>query len=755
MTRRAPPSLCMAAVLALAGAGRNASGKPPTQPWKPPDVRLPAHNAPHPRIACTPVELARLRSAWNAEGPEHDVVAAVVRRADSALRAPLEFPPRGGQHNQWYQCDKCQVALKTIDAHHHQCPICKNVYSGPPYDDVIFSRVHHRNLQRLLNCARAYAVTGRKKYAEFAKRVLLGYADRYRKYPFHGNSRRNIVWNKLSGGHLFEQTLSEASAMATQIAPAYDLVYQSPALSASDRRRIRDGLFLPLLRNIDRYKAGVSNWQTWHNAAMFTAGAVIGDAQWMRKAVLGESHPSITGRLVSRLANLEAKRLNRRGNSFIFQMQHSVTADGMWFEGSWGYHFYTLQALVIMAEAARRLDIDLWHYPGFVKMFTLPLQYAMPDGSLPRFGDDVHSTVRGRDALFEPAYAAFHDPVLLAALSRKPTWLSILYGRDTTKTGPEQVLKSVIFPSAGHAILRTDGPAALVSAVTFGPYGGYHGHFDKLSFVFFGYGRELGVDPGRARSQAYRLPIHRNWYKATISHNAVLVDHRSQKGVAGDFLWSAADPEFAVVGADCNRAFPGVTNRRALVQTPEYLLVIDDLDSKKEHTYTWAYHNRGSTVKSSAAAHPRKNIEPAFLGSQYLRDLRTGTTDGSVTAKFAMTGLTLHLLLAPAAVPTTVVTGTGVGASVTDRVPFLLANRRGRRAEFAAVLAPGPAGQQCSVTGVRCRRGAPGITVQITRRDGGRDIVRIGPDWRGLSFERDGRRTLTAQRHRADRPPSK
>jgi len=91
----------------------------------------------------------------------------------------------------------------------------------------------------------------------------------------------------------------------------------------------------------------------------------------------------------------------------------------------------------------------------------------------------------------------------------------------------------MVFEDAGHAILRTRGPAQLTAALTFGPYGGFHGHYDKLSFVFFGFGRELAVDPGRARSQAYRLPIHRNWYKATIAHNAVLVDGKSQKHCPG------------------------------------------------------------------------------------------------------------------------------------------------------------------------------------------------------------------------------
>ncbi|NOY83052.1 MAG: alginate lyase family protein [Kiritimatiellaeota bacterium] len=750
MTRRALHFLCAALVPALIGACRNAPGQPPANSWKPPVVRLP-DGAPHPRIACTPEELARLRNAWQGKGPPHNAVAPIIRRADSALEAPLEFPPRGGQHNQWYQCDNCQAALKTVDAHHHQCPLCKKVYSGPPYDDVVFSRLHHRNLQRLLDCAWAYAITAEEKYAGFARKVLLGYAARYRTYPFHGNSKRNVVWNRLSGGHLFEQTLSEASALAAKIAPAYDLVWAAPVFDTADRRRIRDGLFVPMLRNIDRYKAGIGNWQTWHNAAMFCGGAVIGHVEWMRKAVFGETNPSLTERLVSRLANIEAKRLNRRGNSFVFQMQHSVTADGMWFEGSWGYHFYALQALVTMTEAARRLGIDLWHYPGFEKMFTLPLQYAMPDGSLPRFGDDVHTTVRGRDALFEPAYAVFRDPVLLTSLPRKPTWFSLFYGRNPTETGPVSVLKTVVFRNAGHAVLRTAGTADLVSAMTFGPYGGYHGHYDKLSFVFFGYGRELGVDPGRARSQAYRLPIHRHWYKATLSHNAVLVDGRSQKGVAGDFLWSTAIPTFAAVGAGCDRAFQGVTVRRALIQTPEYLLVIDALASKKEHTFTWTYHNRGTAVNSRAALQPCKKLEPAFPGSEYLRDLRTGTANGSVTAEFAMKNLTVHLLMAAGRSSTRVVTGTGVGAAVTERVPLLQASRRGRGVEFATVLAPVLPGRQCPVLTVRSRRSGSNLAVHVLRRGGGRDIVRIGQNWCGLSFERDARRILATPK--APTPP--
>ena len=90
----------------------------------------------------------------------------------------LSFLPRGGQHNQWYQCEKCQLGLRTIDSTHHQCPKCGTIYTGEPYDDVLFSRVHSRNLSGMHAAAWAWAITQDRKYAQHAARVLLGYAQR-------------------------------------------------------------------------------------------------------------------------------------------------------------------------------------------------------------------------------------------------------------------------------------------------------------------------------------------------------------------------------------------------------------------------------------------------------------------------------------------------------------------------------------------------------------------------------------------------
>ncbi len=635
----------------------------------------PSWSQEHPVIACTPDEMSRLRAAYQGKDESHGPVADIVKSAEKALGQPIIFPPRGGQHNQWYQCDTCQIALKTVDATHHQCPKCKRVYEGEPYDDVVFSRVHNENLKRLYDTAWAYAVTEDMRFADFARQVLLGYADRYRQYPFHSGGRGQSNWDKTAGGHLFEQTLNEASSLATRIAPAYDLIYDAPVMTSSDHERIREGLLIPMLENIDKNKARQSNWQTWHNAAMLWGGAVLRDDVWVEKAICDPE------------------------NGFFRQMEISITSDGMWYENSWGYHFYTLQAMVEIAEGARRLGIDLWQNPRFKAMFTLPVRYSMPDESLPRFGDDVNTRLSSTRRYLEFAYHAFGDESMLPFLATKPTWDSVMFGRDTKKTSAATALDSEVFAGAGHAILRATGDKELVAVMTFGPYGGFHGHFDKLSFIFFGVGTELGVDPGHAASQAYRLPIHKNWYKATVSHNVVLVDGCSQAGVSGALKSFTVNEAYTAALATCDDAYPGTRNKRLLVLTPSYLLVFDTLDSETERRYDWLYHNRGQDAICDAATTPVE-LDDAFPGSKYIANSRKGMTDEMIRVQFKNKDLITHVTMA-AELGTEVLVGDGPGASIDDRVPLTMISRHGIRARFAAVLEPVHDPKLATVTGVR------------------------------------------------------
>jgi hypothetical protein len=707
----------LAAALAVVAAFSSAiRSRVDASEWKLPEIKLPSPLK-HPIIACTDDELQRLRSAWkNGSKNEKAVVDEMIRDADRALARPLEFPPRGGQHNQWYQCEKCQLALRTVDDTHHRCPKCATVYTGEPYDDVIFARDHSRILSGMESAAWAWAVTQDRKYAEFAARALLGYSQRYREYPYHTADRSAKPGR--TGGHLAEQTLNESSILGGQIAPAYDLICDSGVLSAADQEAIRSGLLIPMIENIDKNKAGKSNWQSYHNAAMLAGGVMLGDVGWVRKAIADPK------------------------NGFLFQMGESVTTDGMWYENSWGYHSYTLGAMVMLAEPARRLGIDLYGQPSLKKMFLIPVQYGMPDGSLPRFGDDTHSTVSGAAGHLEFAWNAYHDSAMLPYLSSRPTWNAIMLGREVGRPPAAPQLESTVFPAAGHAILRSKGGAGLVSAITFGPYGGFHGHFDKLSFVFFGRGTELGVDPGRARSQAYRLPIHSRWYKATLSHNTILVDRKSQSPAAGRLECFAANDQYAAVVVLCTEAYPKVQHRRALCQTPDYLIVLDDLTGTGEHTYDWVYHNRGKTVECEAAG-ATAEADKSLAGSEFLENIWTGTTSDDVHVRFTGGEVSTHVLLDGAA-GTGMLTADGPEGSVVDRAPMMMATRRGASARFAAVLEPVADGQSPLISRLECSDEQGSIRIVVTRGQSS-DLLEIGSDG-SLSLAVDQKTVLVGRR---------
>jgi oligo-alginate lyase len=658
--------------------------------WVKPEIKLPGKMA-HPRIAATVEELARLRAAWKDAGPARKALAPVVESADKAMQSPVVFPPRGGQHNQWYQCDACQRALARIDDTHHRCPGCNKVYSGPPYDDVIFARVHGANLAATRDAGWAYALTGDAKYAAFAAGILLGYAERYEAYPYHDNFCADGKTKPgKSGGHIFEQTLNEAMHMAREIGPAFDLIHEK--LTDAERDTIRKKLIAPMLKNIEKHRAGKSNWQTWHNAAFVWGGACLDDVEWIKRAI---EDPA---------------------NGFIYQMEVSVTGDGMWYENSWGYHFYTLMAMVAITDGARRLGIDLWDHPVYRKMFTLSAFCAMADGTLPRFGDDVNTSAKGPRSQMEAAHHAYKDDAILALLDPEPSFESIMLGRDLSKKAATAPLKSRVFGEAGHAILRSTGPAGLTAAFAFGQFGGFHGHFDKLTFVLYGFGRELGVDPGRAKSQAYRLPIHTDWYRATVAHNAVVVDRKSQDGAAGTLELFGEKDGFSVVRARCDTAYKGVRHQRTLLLTPEYLLVVDDLavQDRKNHRFDWVYHNRGKSAACDASI--KEAALKGFAGAEYMKNLKSGETAGAVRVLFDDDAGQTNLIL-DAQPGTTVTTGDGVGATVDERVPLAMITRTGASARFAAVIEPCAKGQSAAIKGVTLDEKDGVVTINIAGKE--------------------------------------
>lgn len=644
-------------------------------------------------------EVKRIQSAWQSKnGADYQVLASIVRNAGQIIKNPVVFPPRGGQHNQWYQCAKCESPLKTLSPEQHQCTVCMKIYAGYPYDDCIYTRNHDKNLGSMLICARAYLATGDRKFAEYAKTILLGYAECYGKYAHHDNKAgAKPELTSKSGAHIYEQTLNEAVAAASRIGPAYDMIRNSDALTPDEQQKIKNGLIIPLLQNLDCNKVGKNNWQTWHNAAMLTLGVAFALPEWTGKA------------------------LDDPGNGFYFQMKTSVTADGLWYEGSMSYHYYALSGLALTAQSAQAAGIDLWHNPQLVKMLKVPALYAMPDGTLPRFADSVNSRPRLPSAIGEPAWATLHDPVIYSILPAEASWESIQFGRNPLEAMniAKTALSSVVFRDAGHAILRSNGPKQLAAVLSFAPYRGFHSHFDMLSFVFFGLGQEICVDPGRATSQAYRLPIHKFWYKGTISHNAVLTNFKQQKEAeSSKLLFFNPGGACPAAAAETNGTYPGVSHIRLLALNQDYLLVVDVLNSKSPDTFAWVCHFEADSMSSTT---PMTGVDISKLGHgfDYIKNAAKGSSAGMAKFEFVQKSFKTCLNVA-AKGQLNFLTGDGPKENIKKRCPMIIVSNADKSSFicFAATLEPLKGNEKPTIEKIEMDESNGLLTIKVFRTTG-------------------------------------
>lgn len=238
----------------------------------------------------------------------------------------------------------------------------------------------------------------------------------------------------------------------------------------------------------------------------------------------------------------------------------------------------------------------------------------------------------------------------------------------------------------------------------------------------------MAYDPGRARSQAYRLPVHRNWYRATTSHNTVLVDRASQEGVEGQCELFVATPALSAVAAHTDQAYAGILHRRLLVLRPGFLVVADILTASdgKSHTFDWLYHNRGESASSPAAV--REAAPPSGQGFEYFQKVRRGITDGPIQSTVTLGSNRVNVLVNGES-GSEVLVGTGVGESVLDRVPLVAVTREGSTARFAAVIDPTGKGDAEDVERVEIRsHEVSGYLIRIQLRGGGEELYAYDPD---------------------------
>ena len=578
---------------------------------------------------------------------------------DAAMDGPVVLPPRGSNWFHWYVCPAHGARLTTGKKlgdwkWEHICPTGHEVWKGDPsrpdrdFDGCVLAGIHDGFARAIRQGGILYAVTGDARYAARARDILLAYAAKYLDYPLHDTQGRA----RIGGGRLSPQTLDE-SVWLIPAAQGADLIWDT--LSEADRTTLADKLFLPAARDVILpHRMGIHNIQNWKNSAVGLTGLLLGDSALTRAAI------------------------DDPDRGYRVQMAKGVQSDGVWFEGSWGYHDYTLSAVWALVEAARNCDLDLYGEP-LKKMFEAPIQLAMPNLMLPAFNDSAEGAV-GND-LYELAYARYHDPLYLAALagSNRRNDYALWFGEVTLPPNQAASLSSRNSTASGYAILqRGDGAQATWLCLKYGPHGGGHGHYDKNNFILYAKGAVLFPDPG---TRPYGSPLHLGWDKITLAHNTLVVDGASQAEATGKSLAFGTDGGADYAMTDAGPIYPGVRFVRTAVLLGQNLIAfIDHVTADKPHDYDLATHYLGKWGGLPAG-------EPVRLadknGYQLLQDVTSrAAAEGAMLKIAGPSGAPETVTLAGNA-PTDLITATGVGKSTEDRVPMSLFRRKAQNTTYA------------------------------------------------------------------------
>ncbi len=608
---------------------------------------------PRPRLLIRSEEVPGIKARAERLGWARSALEAEQKRADEWLGREVVLPPRGGQWWHWYACKKDGARLQTVSPTQHKCPVCGEVYSGWPYDDVVLDRDHNALAGALRTLGLVYQITGDARYAAKGKEILLAYAARYTSYPLHNIHGKEAV----GGGRVGPQTLDESTWLIPMCQGA-DLIWDT--LSPEERRTAETGLFRPAAEVIRSHRMGIHNIQCWKNSAVGLVGLLLDDAELVADAVASP-------------------------HGFREQIARGVNADGQWFEGAWGYHFYTVSALLPLLEAGERCGLGLYAFErngrSVRMLFEGPFDLAMPNLLLPAFNDSGTVNLKGLSRVYEYALAHYGNPRLAQVIDPERRGLdALLAGLEDLPAAPAEARGSRNLAASGYAILEHGvGPQAAWLCLKYGPHGGGHGHDDKLNLLACRKGVILGIDPGTA---AYGVPIQREWFRATLAHNTITVDEANQKPAQGACLAFGTDPgaSLSAALADAGPVYAGVVCRRAVALCGEDLiLVLDLVSAEAEHTIDSAWHNAGTWSAAPTGSAVELPPKPGYM---HLKDVVR--TEGPLPPIKAGADLMVALAVTSEAGETWA--GRGFNARDQDRPAAVIRRCRGRSAVIAWAL---------------------------------------------------------------------
>lgn len=509
----------------------------------------------------------------------------------------------GWAHN--YVCPHCagQLVFDREKPREHRCPACNIAVENTR--DILEAWTYYARAEignTLVEAAILYTMDGEQSYYDFIVRVINYYADHYAEFDEYGTHAGR--------GKVLGQSLDEA-VWGDNLLKAL-ITIQFDGQGELGLRWFKQ-LFLPASRLVMAQSSLIHNIPLWHASFALGTGLFFGDDKLAEQAWTGD--------------------LGARN-----QILKGFTPDGIWYENSTGYHYYSLQAASMLCLFARYKGMeDAEVFGRVINGYVAFLKLRFQNDTMPAFNDGWRGAgelgLRGRLDMYMYAARLFEGidgaEQLAAAISDMDTYGTLgefLYGKVPT-TQTLDSYGSVNLPSNCLGMLRSE---QLEVFVKYGNLHRSHAHADALQIVIPPFTCDLGT-PG------YGSPFHNGWYTQTLSHATFVVDGKSQKKDARGT--GTLSPDGKIFDMEIDDAYEGVHASRHLVLEGAVLKDSMSVTAEQSRQIDWVFHGAGAFGHDGAST-------PASLpenedGYGYLSEMQK--VEGLTEAKYVVDGKTLAL----------------------------------------------------------------------------------------------------------------
>ena len=429
------------------------------------------------------------------------------------------------------------------------------------------------SLDRLLNAAFVYLLTGDERIGEFAKAHLM-----------------NVTAWDPSGSTQFGINDQVHRAVAYRSAIAYDWLYDF--LSPDDRKAVQEMIKTRVADLIDKYLVSQPIYQYPFDSHGWTIIGYIG----LMGTVLLHDIP-------------EAEQWMRRSvPAFINLLPPWGGEDGSWSQGT-GYWQWSsgsnkeLMDILLSAGAINLYEKAFSRHEGLYPIYMFP--HGSPTGV---FGNDSHYAPSAYSTrLLNRMAQAYRDPRLkwaaeaIGDMPRAALQDYFYRDDDLPAVPPADLPKGRWFPVTGLVAMHSDLLDRERISLYFksSPYGSYsHSQADQNGFILHAYGEALAIKSGVY--DYYNSVHHRGFTKRTYSANAITYDGREGQPIddfdaKGQVLGFVHHPIFDAVSGDATAAYMGGLTRavRHIVYVrPSMYVVIDELAAERPggSEFEWNLH---------------------------------------------------------------------------------------------------------------------------------------------------------------------